>query len=182
MKENIILTLKTSDINLSDVQADYYNQTVTTARGIIYNNRTGYTWYNVNLKNILGGLYTKYDKFNICLVSVSQSYQAAQTVNNILQLSTNNVVSIKMSGLQWLSSYDQATGNNIDSVVVGLRNFNDNNNNIPQNNYITFLKGSQIVNITINLHSLSNDGPLVSNQNSVFGHMVFLFNITPIIE
>ena len=103
-------------------------------------------------------------------------------MNNILQLSTNNVVSIKMSGLQWLSSYDQATGNNIDSVVVGLRNFNDNNNNIPQNNYITFLKGSQIVNITINLHSLSNDGPLVSNQNSVFGHMVFLFNITPIIE
>jgi hypothetical protein len=131
------------------------------------------------MKNLLGDWYNKYDKFNICLVSVNQSYQAAQYTNNILQYSSNYVVSVKMSGLQWLSSYDQASKNNTGIQIVGVRNFNESNNVIG-NNYITFLKGSQITNITINLHSLTGDASLVSAQASTFGHMTFLFNITPI--
>ena len=180
MTESISLALKTFDINASDTQADYYNTVVTTTKGKIFNNRTGYTWYNVNLKNLLSDeWYNKYDKFNICLVKAAQSYQAGQAVNNILQLSTNNVVSIKMSGLQWLSSYDQSTGNNTGSVIVGVRNFNTYDD-LSNNNYITFRKGQQITNITINLHSLTGDTTLVSNANSTFGHMVFLFSISPV--
>jgi hypothetical protein len=179
MTENICFVLKTSDINSVDTQATYYNQTVSNEKGKIFDNRTGYTWYNVNMKNLLGDWYNKYDKFNICLVSVTQSYQAAQTTNNVLQLSTNYVVSVKMSGLQWLSSYDQASKNNTDVQIVGVRNFNESNN-VMRNNYITFYKGSQFTNITINLHSLTGDASLVSAQANVFGHMIFLFNITPI--
>ena len=148
-------------------------------KGKIFDNRTGYTWYNVNMKNLLGDWYNKYDKFNICLVSVNQSYQAAQYTNNVLQYSSNYVVSVKMSGLQWLSSYDQVSKNNTDIQIVGVRNFNESNNVIGTNN-ITFLKGSQITNITINLHSLTGDTALVSNANSTFGHMVFLFSISPV--
>jgi hypothetical protein len=33
-----------------------------------------------------------------------------------------------MSGLQWLSSYDQASKNNTDVQIVGVRNFNESNN------------------------------------------------------
>ena len=179
MTESISLALKTFDINSSDGQADYYNVTVTTNKGKVFNSRTGYTWNNVNIRNLLGDWYNKYDKFNICLVSVNQSYQAAQYTNNILQYSSNYVVSVKMSGLQWLSSYDQATKNNTNIQIVGVRNFNESNNVIG-NNYITFLKGSQITNITISLHSLTGDASLVSAQASTFGHMTFLFNITPI--
>ena len=179
MTENICFVLKTSDINTADTQVTYYNQTVSNEKGKIFNSRTGYTWYNVNMKNLLGDWYNKYDKFNICLVSLTQSYQAAQVAANVLTLSTNNVVSIKMSGLQWLSSYDQASRNNTDSVTVGVKNFNINND-LPSGNYITFSKGSQITNITINLHSLTGDASLVDSQASTFGHMVFLFNITPI--
>ena len=105
MTKSISLALKTFDINSSDGQADYYNVTVTTNKGKVFNSRTGYTWNNVNIRNLLGDWYNKYDKFNICLVSVTQSYQATQGIG------VCNVVAIKMSGLQWLSSYDQASGN-----------------------------------------------------------------------
>ena len=125
------------------------------------------------MRNLLGDWYNKYDKFNICLVSVTQSYLSTQGVGAC------NVVAIKMSGLQWLSSYDQASGNNTGSVIVGVRNFNENND-LSSTNHITFGKGQQITNITINLDCLQNDKTLVPNANSIFGHMIFLFNITPI--
>ena len=160
MTESICLALKTFDINASDTQADYYNTVVTTTKGKIFNNRTGYTWYNVNLKNLLSDeWYNKYDKFNICLVKVTQSYFN-------LGVDTSNVVSIKMSGLQWLSSYDQSTGNDTGSVIIGLKDFNtfDNESNT---NSITFRKGQQITNITINLDSISTDKQAIPDALSV---------------
>ena len=84
-----------------------------------------------------------------------------------------------MSGLQWLSSYDQASGNNTGSVVIGVRNFNQNDD-LSNTNYITFRKGQQITNITINLDCLQNDNTLVPNVQSTFGHMIFLFTISPV--
>ena len=53
MTESICLALKTFDINASDLQTDYYNTVVTTDKGKIFNSRTGYTWNNVNFKNLL---------------------------------------------------------------------------------------------------------------------------------
>ena len=173
MTESISLALKTFDINSSDGQADYYNVTVTTNKGKVFNSRTGYTWNNVNIRNLLGDWYNKYDKFNICLVSVTQSYQATQGIG------VCNVVAIKMSGLQWLSSYDQASGNDTGSVVIGVKNFNQNDD-LSNTNYITFRKGQQITNITINLDCLQNDNTLVPNVQSTFGHMIFLFTISPV--
>ena len=54
MTESICLALKTVDINSSDAQAEYYNIIVTTNTGKVFDNRTGYTWNNVNMKNLLG--------------------------------------------------------------------------------------------------------------------------------
>jgi hypothetical protein len=173
MTESICLALKTFDINSSDAQAEYYNIIVTTNTGKVFDNRTGYTWNNVNMKNLLGDWYNKYDKFNICLVSVTQSYQSTQPIG------VCNVVAVKMSGLQWLSSYDQATGNDTGSVLIGVRNFNQNDD-LSNTNCITFRKGQQITNITINLDCLQNDNTLVPNVQSTFGHMIFLFTISPV--
>jgi hypothetical protein len=173
MTESISLCLKTFDINASDAQADYFNQTVTTTKGRISNNRCTYTWFNVNLRNLLSDeWYNKYDKFNLRLISTTQSY-----FNSIIE--TCNVVSIKMSGLQWISSYDQSTGNDTGSVVVGVKNFNTYDD-ISNSNDITFRKGQQITNITITIDSISTDKPAIPDVDSTFGHMVFLFSISPV--
>jgi len=174
MTESICLALKTFDINSSDTQAEYFDTIVTTNKGKIFDDRTGYTWNNVNIKNLLGDWYNKYDTFNICLVSVAQSYQPTHAVEAC------NVVTIKMSGLQWLSSYDQASGNNTGSVVIGVRNFNQDNDDFSSTSFITFRKGQQITNITIKLDCLQNDDTLVPDSDSTFGHVIFLFNITPV--
>ena len=50
MTENISLTLKTTQISTSTTYADYLN-TVSTEFGQVSQNRTSYTWYNVNLRN-----------------------------------------------------------------------------------------------------------------------------------
>ena len=176
--QNIVLTLKTSDINLSDTQTDYYNTSVITSKGSITNSKKIFTWNNVNMKNLLGEWYNKYDAFNICLVVMNQSYQSNQYISNN-GVNRDNVLMVKMSGLQWLSSYDQKTGTNTGSIVVSLRNFNEYN--LTKNNYITFLKGNPITNITISLDNLSTDAPFTSNSsNYVFGNLVFTFNITPV--
>jgi hypothetical protein len=120
----------------------------------------------------LGEWYNNYDAFNICLVAISQSFQSTQTA-----IIKDNVVMLKMSGLQWLSSYDQKTGTNTNINVVALRNFNEYH--LTKNNYITFLKGNPITNITLSLDNVSTDAPFTTNSNAVFGNMVFSFNITP---
>ena len=84
-----------------------------------------------------------------------------------------------MSGLQWLSTYDQSTGNETGNVIVGVRNFNTYDE-LSNSNDITFRKGQQITNITINLDSISTDKPAIPDALSVFGHMVFLFSISPV--
>ena len=171
--QNIVLTLKTSDINLSDVQANYFNTDVFTSTGSITNSKKTFTWYNVNIKNLLGQWYNNYDAFNICLVAISQSFQSTQTA-----IIKDIVVMLKMSGLQWLSSYDQKTGTNTNINVVALRNFNEYH--LTKNNYITFLKGNPITNITLSLDNVGTDAPFTTNSNNVFGNMLFSFNITPV--
>ena len=172
---NIRLSLKSSDINLSNAQATYNND-VFTSTGSITNKKKTFTWFNVNIKNLLGEWYNNYDAFNICLVAISQSYIAAIYAQNggVIR---DNVLSVKMSGLQWLSSYDQKTGTNTGVNVVALRNFNEYH--LTKNNYITFLKGTPNTNITISLDNVSTDAPLTTDEEYVFGNMVFSFNITP---
>lgn len=170
---NIRLTLKSSDINLSNAQASYYNTPVVTSTGSITNSKKTFTWYNVNMKNLLGEWYNNYDAFNICLVDINQSYQSLQGA-----VSIDHQVIIKMSGLQWLSSYDQKTGTNTGIVVVAIRDFNEYHT--TKNTYVTFLKGNPITNITLSLDNLSTDAPLTTDQNSVFGNLIFSFNIMPV--
>ena len=70
-KEVITFTLKTTSVDPSLVYTDYFGNTISNQNGIISNNRCNYTWYNINLRNILGNdIYEKYDKFNISLNTV----------------------------------------------------------------------------------------------------------------
>ena len=53
-KEVITYTLKTTSIYSSLVYNDYFSSKITTTTGLISNNRCNFTWFNINLRNILG--------------------------------------------------------------------------------------------------------------------------------
>jgi hypothetical protein len=62
-------------------------------------------YFNVNMRNVLGELYDKYDKFVISLVSVF--------IQNSATLNGARPLLIQMGGLNWInSSYNQAQQSN----------------------------------------------------------------------
>ena len=182
MTENINLVLKTTQINASTTFADYLGTTVSTSTGQIANNRTSYTWYNVNLRNLLDPIYNKYNKFNISLNNVITSTQGSTA-----SLANDRQIQIKMSGLMWLSSYNQATGKNDQNKVIKSLQFQKASNSCDSfhftDQYHTFLKGSDVVNITINLHNVDTDTYTQTTAAAeLFGHMIFNFNIQGVPE
>ena len=62
-KRSIRLVLKTSDLWVNS----------TTAIGQCDQFRTTFTWFNINLRILMGDLYEQYDYFNLSLISVSSS-------------------------------------------------------------------------------------------------------------
>ena len=61
------LVLNTLDISTDISAATYYNQIIDNQFGTISNNRCNLTWKNINLKNLLGVLYDRYETFNLYL-------------------------------------------------------------------------------------------------------------------
>lgn len=179
--ECVNFTLKTSDINTSVTYADYDN-TVNTSNGIIKNKRTDYTWNNVNIRNIIGNtLYNKYDRFNLCLNSFSMSKRGT-----VLDTDDNNTFYVKMSGLGWVSSYDQATKNNSTYQIIKMIKVNAAGNGSDSQQfydkvYFTFSKSAENCDINIKLNLLSNDGvPTYDANTKYLGHIAFNFSIYPI--
>ena len=72
-QEIATLILNTLDINTDITAATYYNQTIDNQFGTILNNRCNLTWKNINLKNLLGVLYDRYETFNLYLYQISQT-------------------------------------------------------------------------------------------------------------
>ena len=182
MTENISLCLKTTQINASDDFDIYLGTTISTSTGQVANNRTSYTWYNVNLRNLLDPIYAKYNKFNISLNSVITSIQGTlpSAVND-------RSLQVKMSGLMWLSSYNQAYQRNDPNKVIKLILFNKAANLADcfqfTEQYHTFLKGSDTVNITINLHNVDTDTYTDTIEaQELLPHMIFNFNIQGVPE
>jgi hypothetical protein len=146
---------------------------------------TQITWNNINLKNILGSMYEKYDKFNIELVSISQ----CTTADNFGVDDNDSNVLIQMSGLPFINNnYSLLTGNNVNSTIIGFYNFSNYNETTTQNylnNSRTFVKDTNyLVDITINYLKFDLT-PVATNVNYLYGaavsgfypELVFMFNI-----
>ena len=182
-KEVITYTLKTTSIYSSLVYNDYFSSKITTTTGLISNNRCNFTWFNINLRSILGNyIYEKYDKFNISLNTVAMSSQGSSTA----MTPDARTLYIKMSGLPWLSSYDTsnpssyATLNVIQVPTTASITYLNNINN-PQ--ILTFSKSVDSVNINIVLHSIELDNfDNYADATQLFGHFSFLFSISPVID
>ena len=102
-QECACLILNTFDID-PNVTAVYYNTTYPTIDnqyGSITNNRCNLTWKNINMSQVLGEIYNKYETFNLYLYQVNQSCGFGA-----VQISAQyQLVDIKIKGLQFLK-YD----------------------------------------------------------------------------
>lgn len=146
--------------------------------------KTFFTWSNINMKNIIGPMWDKYDMF--CLKVVSFSSTGAVTVPGG---SNTSILTYNMAGLSWANlHYDTALmsqewvpiGLNFVSGSTNQQNFFPGNTGQSYN----FYKGTPTVNIQIALTNLDNVGAstfgTVSGGNT-FNEIAFHFTIEPVI-
>jgi len=177
-------TLKTRDINSSLTYADYFNTTIVSSNGEIRDNRTNYTWYNIPIMNIIGpDNYKIYDRFNITLNSYSMTQRGAAADTD-----DNNTVYIQMSGLGWITSYDNVTKMNNSWQTIKLLKINpaasiSECQYFYDKTYYTFSKNANNLNLSIRLMVVSTDAkPFYDVAGKLLGHLSFNFSIYPIID
>ncbi len=131
-KRSIRLVLKTSDLTANS----------TTAIGQCDQYKTTFTWFNINLRNLLGDQYNQYDYFNMTLTNMACSAIATAVGANAHD---DRIVSVKISGLPFINqTYNQPTGNNSTFATIAIYNIptavNTANNQFFNNYKIKILK------------------------------------------
>jgi hypothetical protein len=169
--ETANLVLKTMQISTSVDPAVYFGLTVTGGNGKISQNRTSMTWYNVNLRAILGELYDRYEKFNICLNFVGCSETGATNE----QYEDYRIFQIKLSGLNFTSSNNGSVIASIIEIPLTANTTYSNTSLNPIN--FTFVK-QEMVNITIDLITLYEQYYVPYNLDMMIGHCVFSFSLS----
>jgi len=144
-KRSVRLVLKTSDLTANSTtdigQCDQY--------------RTSFTWFNINLRNLLGDLYNQYDYFNMSLISLSSSVGSAAAGAGSTE---DRLVYIKLGGLPFVGqSYNQRTGNPGSLVTIGTYQ-------IPT----TAIVGNQYFNNSANVCTFNTDQDLCNFTVSFF--------------
>ena len=179
-KECVNLNLKTTQISTSVTNTDFYNTTVTTSTGQISKNFCSFTWYNVNIRSILGDMYDKYDRFNICLNNIAMASQGGGIVTI-----DSRLLQIKFSGLPFTTSYNQGTYCNTGQVMLNSINLpsaaatvSTFYNAFSEKPYFTFVKNNaSTCNLTIDLHTvLADTYPAVAANNQLLGHFNLNFS------
>jgi hypothetical protein len=179
MSESVSFILKSTSINLDNAVANYYNQIISNNIGTVAQNRSSITWNNVNLKNLLGEMYDRYERFNINLNFIC----GARTGTTAEANADNRTYYVRMRGLNFTSSYDQKTGNNDNSVVLTSLRIPITANSVWDfsnftTQYFTFRK-QDMVNINIDLITVATDTYYVPISNAaMIGHIIYSFSIT----
>ena len=176
-QETASLVLKSSDLTLN----------ASTAIGTSDQFGTTLTWNNINLRTLLGDMYDKFDRFNLCLNTVASSIAGAYA--GALEQRCNYIT---VSGLPWTNNtYFQSTGSNSNAAVIGSICIPASVTGPPlvesqitqyfySNNTATFGKNQDICNITISfLKVLDNAKPTVTIAYPKF---LFLFDIVGVEE
>ena len=167
-KRSARLVLKTSDLTVNS----------TTNIGFCDQYRQNFTWFNINLRALLGDLYYQYEYFNILLISISSSTASASGTQGVAE---DKIVYVKMSGLPFINqTYNQPTGSNVTSAILGVYQIpltavssTQQYNNVS--NVATFSKDQDRCNINISLLRLLDDTkPSITINNPQF---TFIFTI-----
>jgi len=162
-QRNACLVLRTSDLTAGS----------TTNIGSMDTVRKSMTWFNIDLRMVLGDLYDMYDYFNLSL------YYIATDTSSTLSTAGDRAVNIEISGLPFTNqTYNQVTRSN--SIWAPLAPFPfANNASVQQNfygsNIMTFAKNQELVNISIQYTKLSDDLPYTGAQ--LYPQTTFIFHI-----
>ena len=135
---------------------------------------TNMTWFNINIRTLLGDMYDKFDTFNLCLNSVTSSvgntdFGTTDDDRNVL---------INVGGFPFLNqTYATVSGHNTNSTVMGSVFFQ--HSAITQytfiNSYATFGKNTDLLNINIFYTSIGTNKLPASPD--AFPEVVFIFDI-----
>ncbi len=131
---------------------------------------------NYKIKECLGDLYDKYEKFKLVLVSCT-------SINTTKE--TNPLVSVRIEGLNWIGCYNYSTNDDSSAVVGNIQVASSTSNqflNYPnQANWgCVFNKPSNTtVNLVISLFDEKLNKPITILRNIT---IQFTFVIYPVIE
>jgi hypothetical protein len=133
------------------------------------------TWQQVNLRQTLGPLYNKYNRFKICLTSWGSS--KAPTIN-----SNNASVIALMSGFNWENqTYDTATNGLTRRAAIANVRYSSISNTAIENftgevGQVFIKPNIDEITVTISLERIDG-GPVPTNPISGYPFSVYVFSI-----
>lgn len=166
--------LKYNDISVSDVVGNY---PVTNSVGTINATRTQATWYTINLENMLGEMYNKYDMFNLRLNCVSYQQQVAFGVAPF-----DRLIQFSVSGLPWENNnYNTIRKMLQNNSILGILNFQENVADafVFDNSFVATFRKQKTVDITIQLQTLDGNLPAL-DAGEIFPRISWVFDVIPV--
>ena len=141
-------------------------------------NNNSYTWNNINLRNLLGDMYDKYDLFNLTLDTICNTITDSVLGSSLYDL--ENYLTI--GGLPFINqNYNTSTGNITNSTFLTPYIFIRTQSNIYtyyNSKSMTFNKNQQSCNINITiLRVVDNVKPTPGASILLFPPMIFSFKI-----
>lgn len=131
---------------MAEIESGTFYLTTWSASSVTNGNYIKYNSFNI--KECLGDMYDKYDKFKLVLNGVSNFNGMAVT---------NRLVSIKMTGLDWIGCYDYGTNITTEATlgIINVASTGGINLQTPSNWGCCFSKpSSHSVNLTIIYHDI----------------------------
>lgn len=138
--------------------------------------KTIFTFRNVNIKNIIGEMWNRYDKFSIRMVSTQYS-NLVSGPNAFAYLIQNN-----MKGFDWINCYDEKYGTGQTYMPVGfVKGSNTPVYNIPVNNQycFNFRKGKEVIDIEMNITNIGANGGIGTPTITAMPDQNYTFIIQP---
>jgi len=165
------------------VEKECASLVLNTRDAVSSNLRATNTWNNINLENLLEGMYDKYDTFNLCLRFTMTSANILDTTFSTLN--DRNLL-IYVRGLPFKAQcYKSGTNKISNEAVLGFILFDaDTTTSVVNTNYessyiATFTKTSQITNITIELRRLDNTLPIATNNLPNIVYAFYIYGVEP---
>jgi len=168
------LVFRTTFISGSNVLSAYPTSNTV---GSINKGRTECTWNTINLMNILGDQYHKFEYFNLILRTVQYTgIVSAPAVNERL-------LNIVVSGPSWVnSSYDVGSRHHTLDAVMGQVIISSTLGSLFQfdDNCMATFKKTPTFNFTIKLQTLAGVPPVFDPLFTLFPGASYYFDIVPV--
>lgn len=167
-------------LNVSDIadDPDPANYPISNSIGAISGARSAFTWYNLDMRDILGDMYDKFDYFNLNLRAIQYDSGIGSYGSSSLDLN----VYFQMSGPAFYSStYNVATKRSNGETTLGVAFMT---RNVPatityNNNFTTTFQKQPTMNFSVALRR-ANDSNVITGAGTLYPLFSFNFYITPV--